>query len=55
MRARHTMLAIWVGLCLLGSGCNTIKGIGKDIHDSAQTVQVWLEGTSANADFIPPG
>jgi hypothetical protein len=30
------------------SGCNTFKGFGQDIHDSAQNVQTWMEGNDDN-------
>ncbi len=36
-----TMVAIWIAVTM--TGCNTIRGIGKDIHDSAQAVQDALE------------
>jgi predicted small secreted protein len=40
---------------LLTGGCNMIKGFGKDIHDSTQNVQEWIEGGSQNSDYIAPG
>lgn len=30
------------------TGCNTVRGVGKDIHDSAQQVQVWMEDSPEN-------
>ncbi|MEX0777807.1 MAG: hypothetical protein WD042_19065 [Phycisphaeraceae bacterium] len=35
-------------------GCNTVRGIGKDIHDSAMNVQVFMEDDDANYEHIPP-
>ena len=41
-----------VGLSFCLPACNTIKGFGKDVHDSAQTVQVWIEGSDKNSDEL---
>jgi predicted small secreted protein len=53
MREKSIMWAlalVGLGFCL--PGCNTIKGVGKDIHDSAQAVQTWAEGSDKNADQV---
>ena len=36
------VMSLVFGLVVL-SGCNTIKGVGQDIHDSAAQVQTWVE------------
>jgi len=39
-------LAITVSILMIvfmATGCNTVRGIGKDIHDSAQVVQESME------------
>jgi predicted small secreted protein len=41
-----------VGLSFCLTGCNTVKGVGKDIHDSAQAVQTWVEGSDKNSDQV---
>ena len=33
-----------IALVLCLTGCNTVKGVGKDIHDSAQATQSWIDG-----------
>jgi predicted small secreted protein len=53
MRNQNIMLALTlVGLTFCLPGCNTVKGVGKDIHDSAQAVQTWVEGSDKNADEV---
>ncbi len=37
------------GVLALG-GCNTIKGVGTDLHDVTQHVQNWMEGSTHNID-----
>ncbi len=32
--------------------CNTVKGVGKDIHDSAQNVQTWIEESDENRERL---
>lgn len=34
---------LWVLVGLLQAGCNTVKGVGQDIHDGAQGVQDAIE------------
>ena len=34
-------------------GCNTVKGVGKDIHDAAQNCQTFLEGSEENREYLP--
>ena len=33
-------------LTLIITGCNTVRGVGKDIHDSAANVQDWMSDKS---------
>lgn len=49
MKIRNVLI-LTIALLALGklAGCNTVKGVGKDIHDSAQNVQIWLEDSSEN-------
>ena len=48
MRTLRTILTIAVATVALAiAGCNTIKGIGTDIHDTAQNAQDVLEGNYA--------
>jgi len=46
MKPLRTLLAVVVitAAYVALSGCNTVKGIGTDIHDSAQHMQHMLEG-----------
>ena len=51
----NRMLLLLVPAGLLGavltlSGCNTIKGMGTDLHDVTQHVQNWVEGSTQNMD-----
>jgi predicted small secreted protein len=53
----RTFLLLLVGgtLALVAGGCNTIKGLGTDVHDMAQNTQVWLEnGTNSQTDARTP-
>jgi predicted small secreted protein len=53
MRHWHLyLLAVIVGTILALSlpGCNTMKGVGSDIHDSASIVQGWIDQASASND-----
>jgi predicted small secreted protein len=53
MRHWHLYLsAAIVGtiLALYLPGCNTVKGVGSDIHDSAAIVQGWIDQPSATND-----
>lgn len=52
----RTTIAAALALLLLSTltGCNTVRGIGKDIHDIAQNVQMALEGNQENYAHIPP-
>lgn len=37
---------VWTAVCILllnTTGCNAVKGLGKDLHDAAQFVQDTLE------------
>jgi predicted small secreted protein len=53
MRKQNILGALaLVGLSFCLPGCNTIKGAGKDVHDSAQAVQTWIEGSDKNADQV---
>ncbi len=36
------------------TGCNAVKGFGKDIHDATQNVQEWIEGGNQNSRHIKP-
>ncbi len=49
------LAGVAVGAFLLAlSGCNTVKGFGKDVHDVAQHCQDYIEGSDVNNDTIPP-
>ena len=50
------VVATTAGLLLAsGSGCNTFKGLGTDLHDVAQNTQVWIEQSAgANTDSLTP-
>lgn len=39
-------------LVLTPTACNTVKGVGKDIHDGAQNVQTWMEGSDENREQL---
>ncbi|MCC7193773.1 MAG: hypothetical protein IT444_13445 [Phycisphaeraceae bacterium] len=39
-------------LTLTATACNTFKGVGKDIHDGAQNVQTWMEGSDENHEQL---
>ena len=43
MSCRNLVLSVTATICLVLAGCNTIKGLGTDVHDSAQNVQMWFE------------
>lgn len=43
--ATKIILILATILLLALAGCNTVKGVGKDIHDTAQVTQNWIEGT----------
>jgi len=55
MKGKWLLAALLAAAAMLAGGCNTIKGFGKDIHDSTQNVQEWIEGSSKNSDYIAPG
>ena len=50
------VVATTAGLILaFGSGCNTFKGLGTDLHDVAQNTQVWIEKSAgANTNSLSP-
>jgi predicted small secreted protein len=52
MDARTLCTLIALALTLYITGCNTVKGVGKDIHDSAQNVQAWMEGSNENHETL---
>jgi predicted small secreted protein len=53
MRNHNLLWALaLVGLSFCLPACNTVKGVGKDIHDSAQAVQTWVEGSDKNAEQV---
>lgn len=44
VNVRGVVLGAAAGLCLLGAagsmtGCNTVKGLGKDIHDAGENTE----------------
>ncbi len=39
-------------LSLTLPACNTVKGVGKDIHDSAQNMQTWIEESDENRERL---
>ncbi len=44
MKILASLLILWALAALCLPGCNTIKGVAKDIHDVAQHTQDLLEG-----------
>lgn len=54
MSGKCIIAAMLLGAVFLLGGCNMVKGLGKDIHDSTQNVQEWIEGDSQNSRHIPP-
>lgn len=39
MRTPATLLTLTLTLCVLLTGCNTVKGIGKDIEKGGEAIQ----------------
>lgn len=49
LKKASLLASVLVLLTLVLGGCNTMRGVGKDIHDSAQNVQIAIEGSETNS------
>jgi len=54
MDAKSWLILTLIAVMLLLGGCNAVKGLGKDLHDTTQNVQEWMEGSSRNSRHIQP-
>lgn len=54
MSGKCIIAAVLLAAVFMLGGCNMVKGLGKDIHDSTQNVQEWIEGSNHNSRHIPP-
>lgn len=52
MRRKRLLAALLILSAFMLGGCNMVKGIGKDIHDSTQNVQEWIEGDAQNSKQV---
>ena len=44
--------ALLLSLMVILPACNTVKGVGKDIHDSTQNFQTWMEHSNENRQML---
>ncbi|MCX5662839.1 MAG: entericidin [Planctomycetota bacterium] len=53
---RYMMMLVAVAGLMLPTlsmtGCNAVKGVGKDIHDASQNVQTWMESSDENRERL---